>query len=518
MGQTTAYPGSVDSFTTTVDSGQNERKLVAAVVALQTQIGTLKATSAITLPVTAGASAITLTVASGCVRNIATIARSTLITISTAGASAGQPFTLIRTATSSYSVAVNAVSTYTTTFGSVWRFIAGAWRLVAQWDPALVATGATNSMSDGTAGSPSLAWASDSNTGVYRVGADQMGISVGGTKRGEIGNYTITNIDPGATAVIRYSMRLYPQSVSGVNEAAMMYFRVTPSTAAQQINGMYVEVSTSQADTWGPAVKVIHCGHGDGMYVAQFGTGGAGYECASFIDATKGFISTNQVSGHANVVLFNALWEQEDVPNYGMFYADQAKAHALTIRKGTAGIGASAGLTQIRLCESDFARNYFALYNSGRVDLSGSAATSGATKKESPEFRLRAALWSSAASRNVDFVMKHVVATASGGGVTQCRWLLGRSGAETIVAILSSSSLDLQNNTLVNVGNLQALSNMDLYVDGALEAQLDTPAATSQTSLLLRFHNGSGVVTAQRCYVGAASSATAGYRVLMVPN
>jgi hypothetical protein len=517
--QTTAYPTSIDTFVGTVDLGGNEHKIAQALRAVEHRLGTVKATSAQALTVSAAASAITLTVSSGCVRNITTLARNTVITLSTASATEGQEFTLLRTATGTHTVAVNAAATYSSTFGSIWRYVGGVWKLAAERKPTASASGGVGTMADGSVSAPSLAWASDANLGMYRIGGDQAGFSVGANGKGmEIGNFTVVNLDPGATATIRYTLRPYIQPIGGVNESAGIYCRVSPSTSAQQLNGIYLEVATSQADTWGPGLKLIHCGHGDGMYVAQFGTGGAGYECASFEDTTKGFISTNQVSGHANVVLFNALWEQPDTPNYGMFYADQAKANALTIRKGTAAIGATGGLAQIRLCSNDFSRNFYTVYNSGRMDLSGSSATSGATKKESPELRLRAALWSTGASRNVDFVMKHVVATATGGGVTQCRWLLGRSGSEGIVAILSSSSLDLQLNSIVNVGSIQCLSNMDLYVDGALEGQLDTPAATAQTSLLLRFHNGSGVVSAKRVYVGAASSATAGYRMLMVPN
>jgi hypothetical protein len=40
-------------------------------------------------------------------------------------------------------------------------------------------------LSNGTAGAPSIAFASDTNTGIYRVGADQLGVSAGGTKVGQ---------------------------------------------------------------------------------------------------------------------------------------------------------------------------------------------------------------------------------------------------------------------------------------------------------------------------------------------
>lgn len=46
--------------------------------------------------------------------------------------------------------------------------------------------------SDGTAGSPSMSFASDPNTGLYSVGADSVGISTGGTLRLTIANAAIT--------------------------------------------------------------------------------------------------------------------------------------------------------------------------------------------------------------------------------------------------------------------------------------------------------------------------------------
>src|SRR4051812_13867554 len=40
-------------------------------------------------------------------------------------------------------------------------------------------------LSNGTAGAPSIAFASDPDTGLYRVGANQLGIAAGGTKVGQ---------------------------------------------------------------------------------------------------------------------------------------------------------------------------------------------------------------------------------------------------------------------------------------------------------------------------------------------
>lgn len=40
---------------------------------------------------------------------------------------------------------------------------------------------------DGTNAAPAITWASDTNTGIYRIGADNIGIALGGTKRADFG-------------------------------------------------------------------------------------------------------------------------------------------------------------------------------------------------------------------------------------------------------------------------------------------------------------------------------------------
>ena len=52
--------------------------------------------------------------------------------------------------------------------------------------------GGTVSLNDGSAASPSLNFSADTNTGVYRVGADQVGISAGGTNRVTVSTSAVT--------------------------------------------------------------------------------------------------------------------------------------------------------------------------------------------------------------------------------------------------------------------------------------------------------------------------------------
>lgn len=52
----------------------------------------------------------------------------------------------------------------------------------AQWTPVPL----PNSIADGSVSAPGLAFASDANTGLYRIGADNLGIAAGGTKLEDI--------------------------------------------------------------------------------------------------------------------------------------------------------------------------------------------------------------------------------------------------------------------------------------------------------------------------------------------
>jgi hypothetical protein len=52
-----------------------------------------------------------------------------------------------------------------------------------EYGPVLTGTGTVSAAADGTAGVPGIAFASDLDTGIYRVGANSLGISTGGTGR-----------------------------------------------------------------------------------------------------------------------------------------------------------------------------------------------------------------------------------------------------------------------------------------------------------------------------------------------
>ena len=112
-------------------------------------------------------------------------------------------------------------------------------------DGTLKVTNGVAELADGTAAAPSLTFGSDTNTGLYRVGADTLGIAAGGVKVGEFGSNGITGVVRTATAVTasgtavdftsipswvkRVTVMLSAVSLSGT---ALVRFRLGDSTIA----------------------------------------------------------------------------------------------------------------------------------------------------------------------------------------------------------------------------------------------------------------------------------------------
>jgi len=112
-------------------------------------------------------------------------------------------------------------------------------------DGTLKVTNGVAELADGTAAAPSLTFGSDTNTGIYRVGADTLGIAAGGVKVGEFGSNGITGVVRTSTAVTasgtavdftsipswvkRVTVMLSAVSLSGT---ALVRFRLGDSTIA----------------------------------------------------------------------------------------------------------------------------------------------------------------------------------------------------------------------------------------------------------------------------------------------
>jgi hypothetical protein len=195
----------------------------------------------------------------------------------------------------------------------------------------------------------------------------------------------------------------------------------------------------------------------------MFGNGGVGFEAASFVNGSRGILSTIQVAECAYSTLFNCVWGQPTVPLYGMFYADQAPGNAFTIRKLT---GASDNQTQIRIWEPDISRTRFEVYNNGDTRISGVAATSTTTIVNSSSFHFRGSYWNGSQSSDLDFTIQNIVSSVTPNyrlsfqdNSSNERMVIQNTGNVGIGTITPSETLDV-------VGNIQ--------LSGALKCNLIT--------------------------------------------
>lgn len=87
---------------------------------------------------------------------------------------------------------------------------------------ALSGSFAANSMSDGTAASPGLPFANDSDTGFYRIGPNDLGVSAGGTRRASVNTSGV-----GVTGDLSASGGVYASGVANISGATTIYGATT---------------------------------------------------------------------------------------------------------------------------------------------------------------------------------------------------------------------------------------------------------------------------------------------------
>jgi len=312
----------------------------------------------------------------------------------------------------------------------------------------------------------------------------------------EIGTSTIQNLEFPATAqtvIVRYAQRWYPIVLDGNNESTACYCRVDPvATHGLHPWWMYLEISDNQTDgDAGGGIKCIHCGHGDAFFCVLCGTNAVGYEAATFVDGTRGFIGTIQTSGLPNSVPFTGLWEQSTKPNFaGCLLAEEQVCNAITIQKIDGGIVAPAdGDLQLRLVEHDYATTRFGVYNDGATLLRSLDSSAGTTTRHAPLLTLAGTYWNGAA--NVEChaqIWQQVTATTP---TSELRFYMGDSGSETLEMILhgpggaSANSLDLQNHNLINVNSIA------MYASGSgIDVQ---NTAISNVGSLAFYGSGTGI-------------------------
>lgn len=336
---------------------------------------------------------------------------------------------------------------------------------------------------DGTVTAPSAAFNSNTKLGFYRIGTDQMGLSVGANGKGaEFGNFTITNTVPSPYGpnTVRYTQGLYTQPLGTDVESTALYIKMNHATS-QMVYGIYGEIDSSQNGVGGSFSRVVHNGAGDAHYVAHFGTGGIGYESASWANSTTGFLADVQKDGLSNAIMFNALWDQPTVPNYGMFVATAVPANALTISKYD---DTHEGNVQIRITEPNYGYDRFEVFNSGQVNQIGVNANSTVTMSNAPEHRLVASYWNGSAPVQQHAVIGHAMSSTS--PTSQIYFKVGPYASEQYCAIMSPGLLDLQVGTIANCASIQSATSTTMVSNGVTVAQFSSTGSTGLLALNLQ--------------------------------
>jgi hypothetical protein len=335
---------------------------------------------------------------------------------------------------------------------------------------------------DGTVTAPSIAFNSETKLGFYKIGTDQMGLAIGPNGKGaEFGNFSITNIipNPYGPNTVRYTHSITTQPLGGDLESSAIYMKMNHATS-QMVYGIYGEIDASQNGVGGSFTKVNHLGAGDAHYVAHFGTGGIGYESASWANNTTGFLADVQIAGLSNAIMFNALWAQATVPNYGMFVATGVPANALTISKYD---NSHEGNVQIRITQPNYGVDCFEVFGSGQVNQIAAHSTSGTTLTNAPEHRLVASYWNGTASVEQHAVMGHAMDSTSPTSHMYIK--IGPYASEQTVCLLSPGQVDLQGSQIVGGGGLtMKAGGANVDMQGGMALNCNSIQAASATTMV----------------------------------
>jgi hypothetical protein len=334
---------------------------------------------------------------------------------------------------------------------------------------------------DGSSSAPSIAFNSDQKLGFYRIGTDQMSLVDSSGAVINFGNFTTNNIvpPPYGPDQVRYSMNMFTQPIGSSAESTAVYMKMNHSSS-QMVYGIYGEIDSSQDGTGGSFTKVNHLGAGDAHYVAHFGTGGIGYESASWANNTTGFLADVQIAGLSNAIMFNALWEQATIPNYGLFVATATPANALTISKYD---DTHEGNVQIRITEPNYGYDRFEVFNSGQVNQIGVNANSTVTLSNAPEHRLVASYWNGTAPVARHAVIGHAMDSTAPS--SHIYFKVGPYGSEQYAALMSPGLLDLQGATIANCNSIQSTSATTMVANGTVVAQFSYDSVDSTGALAL---------------------------------
>ncbi|MDX1421519.1 MAG: hypothetical protein R3322_00175 [Kiloniellales bacterium] len=307
----------------------------------------------------------------------------------------------------------------------------------------------------------------------------------------EIGDYEIVNLENTGgpnpqTIPVRIAQNAHPPPANTFRqfESAAWYCKVDPNPGPGGLQpwALYLEITDNQADaTAGGGCKVIHFGHGDAWDTILFGFGAVGYEAATFVDSTRGFIGTiqrdtmNVPLSLPNSVHFIGLWESTTVPNFaGCMLAQEQVGNAITIQKLSNALGGPPpdGQEQMRLVENDYARSRYSLFNDGAVRLSPLVTDGVTTERNSPRFSLIGSSWDGAANEDLGAVLTHVVTASGATPQHDLRFLIGPQFGESVAMLIngpnasSPLSLDLQTHAMLNASLIQMQAGGDIDLQG----------------------------------------------------
>jgi hypothetical protein len=328
---------------------------------------------------------------------------------------------------------------------------------------------------------------------MFKVGTDQLGFSVGSNGLGvEFGNFSITNIipPPYGPNTVRYTASFFALPLGSDVESTGIYIKMNHS-AAQMVYGIYGEIDANQNGTGGSFTKVNHLGAGDAHYVAHFGKGSIGYESASWADNTTGFLADVQIAGLSNAIMFNALWAQATIPNYGMFVATGVPANAITISKYD---DQHEGNVQIRITEPNYGYDRFEVFGNGQINQIGVYANSVVQLSNSREHRLVASYWNGSEAVQQHAVFGHAMDSTAPSSHIYLK--VGPYGSEQYVALLSPGQVDLQSGQIVNCGGItMKAGGANLDLQGGVVVNCNSIQSTSATTIAAN-----GTVVAQFSY------------------
>lgn len=327
-----------------------------------------------------------------------------------------------------------------------------------------------------------------------------------------IGRSEITNLEPLTAAKdISFTAQQFVASLGTVDEATGIYIRIAGESPSVPTSGIYMETDSTNSEQ-STAIKIIHQGDNDAMYVATFSQAAA-LETASFANGSTGFISTCQWEGDntsardfQNSTLFNAVWGDdgtggsESAANYGMFYASRSLGHSFrTQLQDPLKTGWAWGRIEHAISEFDLSRNVYELYNHGRLTLR-SGRTSGASYNDA-DIGVYASYWD-----GVDPFSVGGRISVTPVSETEADWTLslGAEGSESLgFTFGSDGSLTCTGDvTAVNVdlsGDITLDANKRLYLGSANSYIYGTGTATHFTANgVIRLTIGSGAISLQR--------------------